>query len=236
MNFSNMFRIARRELRSYFVSPIAYIVIVIFLIVTGWFFFSPFFLIGRADIRDFLSLLPILLVFFVPAITMRSYAEEFGSGSYEIISTLPVTELDILLGKFLSAFAFVMLMLAPTLSYPLWISGLGELDWGPVLGGYLGAILLSGTYAAIGLFTSSLTRNQIVSFIAGTALCFLLYIVDKMLFLVPSFLAGLFQYLGADYHFRNIAKGIIDTRDIVYFVSVIVVALYATRLATEERR
>lgn len=236
MNLTSVLRIARRELKGYFVSPIAYIVIVIFLIVIGWFFFSPFFLLGRADLREFFSLLPITLVFFIPAITMRSYAEEFGSGSFEIISTLPVSGDEILIGKFLSTFAFVLFMLLPTISYPLWIATVGTLDWGPVIGGYIGAALLSAAYCSIGLFASSLTKNQIVAFFAATAACFVLYIIDKVLFLVPALLTGFLQFLSADYHFRNIAKGVLDTRDVVYFLSVIAIALIATRFATEERR
>jgi ABC-2 type transport system permease protein len=236
MNAATVFRIARRELKGYFVSPVAYIVIVIFLIVTGWFFFSPFFLLGRADLREFFSLLPITLVFFIPAITMRSYAEEFGTGSYEILNTLPVTGVEILLGKYLSALCFLLVMLVPTLSYPLWISAIGALDWGPVVGGYIGVVLLAGAYCSIGLLASSLTKNQIVAFIAATAACFLLYIVDKVLFLVPTAFTGILQFLSADYHFRNIAKGVLDSRDIIYFLSVIVVALFATQFSTEKRQ
>ena len=236
MNIKTTAHLIQKELKSNFVSPVAYIVIVVFLVVTGWFFFSPFFLVGRADLRDFFSLLPITLVFIVPAVTMRVFAEEFGSGSYEILYTLPVTTLDILVSKFVATLVFLLVMLAPTISYPISIASIGTLDWGPVVGGYLGAILLAGTYGAIGLFTSSLTRNQIVAFISATAICFFIYIIDKVLFLLPTFLASLLQFLSADYHFRNIAKGIIDSRDIVYFLSVIVVALYGTYLIAEERQ
>ena len=236
MSLQTLWFIVRKEFKSYFVSPIAYIVIVIFLIVTGWFFFSPFFLVGRADLRDFFSLLPITLVFFIPAITMRSYAEEFGTGSYEILYTLPVTGPEILIGKFAAALGFVVVMLAPTISYPLWISSIGSLDPGPVVGGYIGAVLLAGAYCSIGLFTSSLTRNQIVAFIAATAICFFFYIVDKVLFLMPTFVAGILQFLSADFHFKNIAKGVVDTRDVIYFLSVMGVALFATRFTTEERQ
>ncbi len=236
MNIATTLQIIRKEMKSYFMSPVAYIVIVIFLIVTGWFFFSTFFLIGRADLRDFFSLLPITLVFFVPAITMRSFSEEFNTGSIEILYTLPVTGLDILLGKYIASLLFVLVMLVPTISYPLFISGLGNLDIGPVLGGYLGAILLAGAYTAVGIFTSSLTRNQIVAFIAATAICFFLYIVDKVIFLLPSFLTGVVQFLSAAYHFENISQGIIDSRDIIYFLSVIVLGIYATYLTTEERQ
>ncbi|MBW2514472.1 MAG: hypothetical protein JRE21_07870 [Deltaproteobacteria bacterium] len=127
------------------------------------------------------------------------------------------------------------LILVPTVSYPLTISFLGELDWGPVLGGYIGAFLLAGSYCSMGLFASSLTRNQIIAFIIGLAICFGLTMLGKMLFFLPETLLGFFNYLGADMHFSNISKGIIDTRDLLYFVSVIFIGLYATHLSIEER-
>lgn len=228
--------ILKRELKTFFVSPIAYIVTVIFLIVSGWFFFSPFFLVGRADLREFFSLLPIVLVFFIPAITMRMFSEEYSTGSFEIINTLPVTGISILASKFLAAFIFVLVMLAPTIAYPISISGLGDLDWGPVIGGYLGTILLAGLYTSVGVFASSLTRNQIVAFITAMAICFFLYIIDKVVFLLPTFLADLLEFLGADYHFRNFERGLIDSRDVVYFLSLTVAALFGTYIAIQERQ
>ena len=186
--------------------------------------------------RDFFSLLPILLVFFIPAITMRLFAEEYSSGSFETIYTLPVSSFDIMGGKFLAALALVIVMLAPTLSYPLFIAALGSLDWGPVVGSYLGAILLAAVYTAVGIFTSSLTKNQIVAFISAMAICFVLYIINKILFLVPSFLAGFLQFLSADYHFRNIARGILDSRDIIYFLGAAILWLYAAHVVIQERQ
>jgi ABC-2 type transport system permease protein len=236
MAFSSFFNMLKRELRTFFVSPIAYIVTVIFLIVTGWFFFSTFFLAGRVDLRDFFSLLPIVLVFFIPAITMRLYSEEYTTGSIEIVSTLPVSRLAILASKFLAAFLFVFMMLAITIAYPISISGLGQLDWGPVIGGYLGAVLLAALYTAIGIFTSSLTKNQIVAFIAATAICFFLYIIDKIVFLLPAFFADLLEFLGADYHFGNFEKGLIDLRDVIYFLSLATLALFGTYVVTRERQ
>lgn len=236
MAITPFFNMLKRELKTYFVSPIAYIVTVIFLIVTGWFFFSPFFLAGRVDLRDFFALLPIVLVFFIPAITMRLYSEEYTIGSIEIIATLPVTRLSILASKYLGALIFVLVMLALTLAYPLSISGLGALDWGPVAGGYLGAVLLAALYTSVGVFTSSLTKNQIVAFIGATAICFFFYIIDKIVFLLPAFLAGLFQFLGADYHFGNFEKGLICLRDVVYFLSLVTVALFGTYIVTRERQ
>jgi ABC-2 type transport system permease protein len=227
--------IFKRELKVYFVSPIAYIVISIFLLVTGWFFFTTFFLHNQASLRNFFALLPLSFSFVVPAITMRLFSEELNVGSYETLLTLPVTFRDVVLGKFLAAVAFVAILLVPTLSYPITISFLGQLDWGPVLGGYVGAILLGGSFCAIGLFASSLTRNQIIAFIVGMAICFSLTLVDKMLFFLPQSLLGVLEYLGADFHFENISKGIIDSRDIVYFLSVSFVGLYGTNLVLQEK-
>jgi ABC-2 type transport system permease protein len=227
--------IFKRELNVYFVSPIAYIVISIFLLVTGWFFFTTFFLYNQATLRNFFALLPMTFSFVVPAITMRLFSEELNVGSYETLLTLPVTFLDVVLGKFLAGLAFITIMLVPTLAYPVTVSLLGQLDWGPVVGGYLGAILLGASFTAIGLFASSLTRNQIIAFIVGMAICFTLTLIDKMLFFLPQSLLGVLEYLGADFHFENISKGIIDSRDVLYFLSVCFVALYGTHLALQER-
>ena len=227
--------IFKKEFRTYFVSPIAYIVISIFLIVTGWFFFSTFFLFNQANLRNFFSLLPVVFAFVVPAVTMRLFSEELNVGSYEILLTMPVTYREVVLGKFLASVAFVTAMLLPTLAYPVTITFLGDLDWGPVVGGYVGAVLLGASFSAVGLFASSLTRNQIVAFIVGVAICFTLVLIDKILFFLPSPLVGVLEYLGADYHFENISKGILDSRDIIYFLSVIFISLYATHLAMEEK-
>jgi ABC-2 type transport system permease protein len=227
--------IFKKEFAAYFVSPIAYIVISIFLLVTGWFFFTTFFLHNQANLRYFFALLPITFAFVVPAVTMRLFSEELNVGSYEILLTMPVTFQEVVLGKFLAAVVFIAAMLIPTLAYPITVSLLGELDWGPVVGGYVGAILLGAAFSAIGLFASSLTRNQIIAFITGTAICFSLTLIDKMLFLLPQLLIGPLEYLGADFHFENISKGIIDSRDIIYFLSVSFVALYGAYLALQDK-
>lgn len=227
--------IFRKEFKGYFISPIAYIVISIFLILTGWFFFSTFFLFGQTEMRNFFSLLPIIFSFIIPAVTMRLFAEEFNTGSYELLLTLPVSALNIIIGKFLSAVAFVALMLLPTIFYSVFISFIGDLDWGPVTGGYIGALLLGATFSSIGIFASSLTRNQIIAFITGMTFCFILTLIDKMLFFLPESAVNFFQYLGADYHFQNISKGIIDSRDLLYFLSICFVMLYGTKLSIQEK-
>jgi ABC-2 type transport system permease protein len=228
--------IFKKEFKAYFVSPIAYIVIAIFLLVTGWFFFTPFFILNQADLRNFFALLPLTFSFIVPAITMRLFAEEINVGSYEILMTLPVSFTDVILGKFLASFAFVAALLVPTLVYAITVSFLGALDWGPVLGGYLGALLLGAAFSAIGLFASSLTRNQITAFIIAMAICFAITLIDKMLIFLPQSLLGILSYLGSDFHFQNIAKGILDSRDILYFVSVTFLGLYGANLALQKNK
>ena len=233
----NIKHIFNKEFKSYFVSPIAYIVISVFLIIIGWLFFSTFFLDRQANMTRFFSLLPVAFAFVVPAVTMRLFSEEINIGSYEILLTMPVEFRDIIIGKFLAAVGFIGVMLFPTLFYALSITFLGKLDWGPVIGGYLGAILLGATYCSIGILASSITRNQVVAFIIGMAVCLALtLLIDFMLFFLPNFLVGIFQFLSANYHFKNIAKGVIDLRDILYFVSVSFVVLYGTNLIMQRKK
>ncbi len=229
-------QVFKRDFKVYFTSPIAYIVICFFLILSGWFFFSTFFLFNQAEMRAFFGLLPVLFALIVPAVTMRLFSEELNTGSYELLLTLPVSVRDVVIGKFAAAVAFVALMLVPTLSYGICISLYGDLDWGPVIGGYLGAVLLGAAFAGVGLFASSLTRNQIIAFIIGTSVCFFLTLIDKMLFFLPESVVGIFQFLGADFHFQNISRGILDSRDILYFLSVCFVALYGTYLVIQEKK
>ena len=228
--------IFRREFNAYFISPIAYIVISIFLLVTGWFFFATFFLFNQANLRTFYALLPVIFAFVIPAITMRLISEELNVGSDEILLTMPVTARDVILGKFFASVAMIIAMLVPTFAYPLTVSLMGPLDWGPVIGGYMGAILLGAAFSAVGLFASALTRNQIIAFIIGLTICFALTLIDKLLHFIPRSFLGFFAYLGADFHFQNIAKGIIDSRDILYFVSVCFIGLYAAYLALRAKQ
>lgn len=232
----NIIKIFVKEFKSYFITPIAYIVISIFLLITGWFFFSTFFLYNQASMRNFFSLLPIIFSFIIPAVTMRLFSEEINIGSYEILTTLPLSFTEVILGKFLASVAFTMVMLFPTLFYAVTILFMGPLDIGPVIGGYLGAILLGSIFSAVGLFASSLTRNQIIAFIIGMSICLTLTLIDKMLFFLPESLLGFLEYMGADFHFRNIAKGIIDSRDILYFITISFIALYGNHLVLQEKK
>ena len=228
----------KRELKGYFNSPIAYIFLVVFLLTASWLFFRGYFLYGQADLRPFFSLLPWMFLFFVPAVSMRLWAEERKQGTAELLLTLPVKDEQIILGKYLAGLTLVTL--AVFLEFPLVIltARLGDLDFGPVIGGFLGSIFLGGAYLAIGLFLSSITSNQIVAFILGVVVSFALFIVGENLVLVtaPPALAPLLRNLGLGAHFDSIGRGVIDTRDVIYYVSVIAFFLYLNRLTLRERR
>lgn len=227
--------IITRELRAAFLAPVGYIVAIVFLVITGWLFMQPFFLNGRADLRQFFELLPLTLALMAPAVTMRAFAEEYSTGSFEVLTTLPVTRLDVLIGKFTGAVGFVTLALAPTALYPVVIARLGDLDWGPVIAGYVGAVLLVGLYCAAGLLASALTRNQIIAFVIGLAIALSLALIDDALIYVPGRITAAVQYVGADYHFQSIARGVLDSRDLVYFLSGTAVFLAGAGLALRRR-
>lgn len=220
------FIIMKRELAAYFTSPIAYIVTGLFLIITGILFFNTFFLYERAELRQYFGLLPVLFSFFVPALTMRIFAEESRVGSIETLMTLPVTEVNVVLGKYLAAFITTLAMIAPTLLYIIPAEVFGTLDYGPVVGGYLGAIFLCASYSAIGLFASSVTKNQIVAFFTGFIICIALTMVDSFLVFLPASIVSFFSFISANHHFNSITRGILDTRDLIYFVSL--TALFIT--------
>ena len=238
MKIENVVHCFKKEIKSYFLSPIAYIVISIFLGLIGWFFFQPFFINKIADLRDFFSLLPLFFCFVIPAVTMRLFSEEFSLGSYELLFTLPVSTIDIIISKFLSSVVFIIIMLLPTISYPIFISFMGNVDIGPVIGSYIGSIFLASAFCAIGILASAITENQIVAFIISFAICFVLYIIGERYILIfaPVILVDFLQFLSANYHFQNIAKGLIDSRDILYFISVSFIGIYLTYFILEKKR
>jgi ABC-2 type transport system permease protein len=208
-----------RELKSYFTNPIGYVVLVVFLVPTAILFFSTLFLAGVAEMRRFFELLPISLGVFLPAISMGTIAEERRRGTFETLVTMPVRLSDIVLVKFAGVLTFTVIMLAPTVLYAVSLASIGNLDVGPIIGGYLGAILLAGFYAAIGVFASSLTENQIVAVIVGVLICLFLALIQQFLILIPSEIADPFLYISSGYHFDRFAQGVLDTRSILYFLS-----------------
>lgn len=228
--------IARREFASYFTSPIAYIVFTLFTLITGVLFFYFYFKNGQASMRPFFEFLPFIFAVFVPAITMKLLAEERSSGSFELLTTMPVTSADIIGGKFFAAFAVTALMLAPTLLYIITVVLTGTIDPGPVLGGYLGALFLIGAYTAVGLLCSSITSNQVVAFLLAFTACIFLALLDILVQFVPGIIANIIELAGARYHFMNFARGIMDSRDVVYFLSVIALCALGTRKIIDSRR
>jgi len=234
--FTNVGPIYRRELRSYFNSPVAYVVIVVFLAIIGWFFTSNLFLMNIASMRVVFELVPLVFLFFVPAITMRLLAEEKKSGTLELLTTKPVRDLEIVMGKFLAAWTLLAAALAPTLLYLATLIGLGSPDLGPVITGYLGLLFMGGVYIAIGIFGSSLTENQIVAFIISFLIILVLFLADKVLMYVPPGIASVLEYLAMDYHFSNIARGVIDTRNIVYFGSMLGFAFMLATVSLARRK
>jgi ABC-2 type transport system permease protein len=233
---SNVGTIFKKELRSYFNSAVAYVVIVVFLAIVGWMYTSSMFLINVASLRMMFELIPLVFLFVVPAVTMRLLAEEKKAGTIELLTTKPLHDWEIVAGKFLAAWALIGFALLPTLIYYITIVFLGDIDNGPVIGGYLGLLLMAGVYVAIGLLASSLTENQIVAFIVGLLLIFVFYMMDKVLIFVPDFMTSVIEYLGIDFHFSNIARGVIDSRDIVYFGSVLGFTLYLSVVSLEKRK
>lgn len=228
--------IARREMSSYFQSPMAYIVAALFLFIAAVLFFPTFFIFNRAELRGLFQLLPVLFSFFVPALTMRMISEERKSGTIETLITLPAEPFQIILGKYLASFSFVAALLLPTLLYLLVIGPAGRIDPGPVIGGYLGALLLGAAYAAVGIFASSTSSNQIVAFVIALGLCLLLTFVDRFLIFLPPVLLQGVEYLSAGYHFDTVARGILDTRSLIYFVSLSLISLIGAVRGVEARR
>jgi len=220
--------LARRELNAAFDSPTAYVVLFVFLLITGWFFGNGLFLEHVASLRTVFSLAPIIFMFFVPAITMASFAEERRGGTLELLLTLPVRDWQVILGKLLAVTILLWTAIGLTAVYALTIAGLGNPDNGAVTGGYLGLMLLSLAYGAIGMFSSSLTRNQIVAFVIGFALIFTLFMLDKITAFLPGAIGGLLEYLSIDFHYQNLLRGVIDSRDILYYLSVTLVACLLT--------
>lgn len=232
----NIMVIARREFKSYFDSPVAYIVLTFFLIVTGYFFTSNLFLANQADLRTLWGIVPLLFVFFIPAISMKLLAEEKKSGTIELLYTYPIKDSEIVVGKYLAALGLLGVLVGCTIVYAITIGSLGNMDSGQAVAGYIGLILMAASYLAIGVFASSVTDNQIVAFILALFISFFFFIADKILFFLPTGVAGIFEYLAIEYHFQNVARGVIDTRNLIYFGSVIFFGLLLASHALSRRR
>ncbi len=252
----NVLTIVNKELRAYFVSPIAYVVLTGFLLLGGWFFFnllSRFNLLltiytqlqqgaeDQLNLNDFVIAplmhnLSIILVILVPMITMRAYAEEKKGGTYELLLTSPIRTGEIVLGKFLASFLFVCVMLGMTGVYPAVLIAFGNPEIGVIVAGYLGLLLLATSFVAVGLLASSFTENQIIAAVSGLVATLLLYIIGWPADTAGDVLGPILRYLSVTEHFAEMAKGLIDTKDLVYFASLILLSLFLTQRSVESLR
>jgi ABC-2 type transport system permease protein len=238
----NSLTVAVKEFRTYFRTPIAFIYLSFFLMVMGYLFFwmgaVPFFKRGIVEMRGFFDPLPIVFLFFIPAISMRMWSEEKKLGTLEILLTLPLREWEVVAGKFLAGLGLLGVSLVLTFPIPVILSLIGDPDFGPIWGGYLGTLFLGAAYLAIGLFASSLTENQIVAFILAVVMCFVFYImgVFTMQGILPAFLERYLTYMSLLYHFQSIQRGVLDSRDIIYYVSIILFFLFLNVYVIRHRR
>ncbi len=232
-----MLAILKKEFNSFFASPIGYLVIAVFLLLNGlflWVFKGDFNIIdyGFADLSAFFLLAPWILIFLIPAVTMRSFADEKKQGTLELLLTKPITRIKIVLGKYFGAFVLIVLALIPTLIYVYTVYQLGDpignIDMASVVGSYFGLLFLIAAYTAIGIFASSVSDNQIVAFIIAVLICIFFYIGFEGL---GELWSSIFiENLGMSAHFKSMSRGVVDTRDIIYFLSVTVFFILLTKL------
>ena len=232
-----MFSICKKELNQFFSNLTGYIAIILFLIINGIFLFmlrdSSLFEYGYANLDKFFELSPWVLMFLIPAITMRSLSDEFRTGTFEILQTKPLTSWQIVLGKYISILIIIIFAIIPTLIYVITIKSLSTsgIDSGGITGSYLGLFLLSAVFAAISICCSSFTGNAVVSFLTSAFVCLILYFGFNALSRLPVFQGSVDYYmemLGIDFHYRSISRGVLDSRDVIYFGSIIFLSLLIT--------
>lgn len=233
-----MWSVCKKEIRQFFSSLTGYIAVVVFLLLTGLLLFlfpdTNVLEFGYATLDKFFEAAPWILLLLISAITMRSFSEEFKTGTYEILQTKPIGQWQVILGKYLGSFLVVMIALLPTIIYAISIQKLstqGGIDVGGTIGSYIGLIFLAAIFVAIGIFSSSLTNNAVVAFLSCAFLCFLLYTGFNAISRLNTFESGAGYYIemfGIDFHYRSVSRGVIDTRDIIYFLSTIALFLLIT--------
>ncbi|MGM0443378.1 MAG: ABC transporter permease subunit [Fibrobacterota bacterium] len=230
--------ILTKELKSYFLSPIAYVFTSVYLILTNFLFFQTFFIKNAASMRGYFELVPWVFILFLPAVTMRSWAEEKRNRTLELLLTWPVSDTEIVLGKFFAAFFFLCITMAMSLTVPVTVSLLGNPDTGVFIGSYAGTLFLGAAYIAIGMWISSLTENQIIAFIATAMFILILLMFNSgvVTSFLPDTLVPLFNYLGILTHFESISRGVIDSRDLVYYVTLIFFFLFLNVQSLETRK
>lgn len=239
-----MWPVCKKELRQYFSSLTGYIAIVFFLLLAGAILFilpDNILDFGYATLEKFFQTAPWILLVLIPAITMRSFAEEFKTGTFETLQTMPLTGWQLVYGKYFASLAVVLVAIIPTLIYPYSLQQLsttGGIDIGGTIGSYIGLVLLSACFVSIGVCCSSLTNNAVVAFITSAFLCVVAYGAFTAISRIPAFQGGADYYLemlGIDFHYRSLSRGVIDTRDIIYFLSVIALFLVITRRNLNKR-
>ncbi|MFC1521296.1 ABC transporter permease subunit [Elusimicrobiota bacterium] len=217
--FTGIWVVAKKDFREMINSPIAYVLGVIFMLVTGYFFAQPLFVMKQANIAPLMDIVPMILVFLVPAVTMRSFADEHKSGTFEILATLPLNTYEIVIGKYLACVALISSVFMLTFIYPVMLEILGEPDWGAVFGAYFGHIFLIAALASIGIFISSLTRNQVIAYLGAWMIGFIFFMAGKTLMFFPYPISEILNFIGFDAHMENISRGVLDSRDLIYFLS-----------------
>lgn len=231
--------VCKRELNSFFDSLLAYIMIVAFLGFSGfftWLYGRDVFFIKQASLNSFFDVAYWTLFFFIPALTMRLIAEEKNSGTLEMLLTKPVSDWQLVMGKYLSTLLLILISLALTIPYYITIARIGPVDHGAVLTGYLGLILMSAAYISIGVFTSSITNNQIIAFLLALLIGIFFHLLFGLLARnFPGLLGNVLNYLSIDTHYNSVTRGVIDTRDIIYFASVILTGLFCSELVLSKR-
>jgi ABC-2 type transport system permease protein len=235
-----------KEVNSFFSSIVGYVAVLVFLVACGLFLWilpdTSILDYGYASLDRFFEMAPWLLMLLIPAITMRSFADEFRDGTIEWLATKPLSDLDVILGKYLATLALVIFALLPTFIYIYTVSNLSaipnNLDTGAIIGSYIGLLFLAGGFTAIGVFCSSLTSNQVVGFLIALFACYLLYYGFEALSRIPAFSGGIDYYMsmvGISFHYNSISRGLVDTRDVIYFLSVIILFIALTRLSLNRR-
>jgi ABC-2 type transport system permease protein len=240
MKAANVAAVFKKELGSYFASPVGYVFIIFYLLVSNGFFFfvQDFFRAGQASMRDYFAILPWVFLIFVPAISMRLWAEEKKVGTLEVLLTMPLRESEAVLGKFLAGFAFLAITLAFSVTVPISVGLVGRPDWGLIVASYLGALLLGAAYLSVGLWISSLTESQVVAFIVSVTAIFALLAAGVLPAYLGSlgWLAAVCEYVSLLSHFQNIIRGVLDSRDVVYYLSVIALFLFLNAKNIEARK
>jgi ABC-2 type transport system permease protein len=236
----NILPIFKKEMKSYFNSPIAYILVVTFLVFSSiWIFYLQSFFAGNiASLRTFFSVIPVVFIIVMPALTMRSWAEEKKLGTMEVLMTLPYRESTLVIGKFLAALSLLVIMIALTLPIPMLLGRFGDFDWGEILGQYIGVILLGAAGISVGLFVSSLMANQISSFLISLFVLLVLTLISQVnrVFALPPWAAEVVNFVSFGHHFSNFQRGLIDTRDLLYYCIVSALFLYLNTKALVFRK